>query len=118
MGEGVAVAASSPPPGGAEEAVACLKRATELLCSLTQADIPAGAAHTVGEDLIRVLGALDGVKLACADMAALFQARGGLTGSGQTSLAHWLQHTADRAPSEAGQLATLAHRSVHLEESE
>ncbi|WP_344108003.1 HNH endonuclease signature motif containing protein, partial [Nocardiopsis rhodophaea] len=31
---------------------------------------------------------------------------------------HWLQHVADRSPGEARQIAELAHRSPHLEESE
>ncbi|WP_394353767.1 HNH endonuclease [Nocardiopsis mwathae] len=86
--------------------------------AVAEDDIQPGAEHALGEDLIGVLRALDEVKLACADVAALFQACGGLVGSGQSSLSHWLQHTADRSPSEAAQLASLAHRPVHLEESE
>ncbi|ASU85593.1 hypothetical protein CDO52_24810 [Nocardiopsis gilva YIM 90087] len=79
---------------------------------------PARAEHTVGEDLIQVLRGLDEVKLAAADAAGVFEARGGLVGSGQFRLSHWLQHTAHRSPAEARQLASLAHRSAHLEESE
>ncbi|GAA2022106.1 hypothetical protein GCM10009800_03650 [Nocardiopsis rhodophaea] len=119
MGDEASFSGSSPqPPDGMGEAVACLQRAARILREVVQADIPAGASHALGKDLIAVLGALDDVKLACADGAAVFQARGGLKGSGQPSLARWLQHTADRAPAEASQLASLAHRSAHLEESE
>ncbi|ASU85250.1 hypothetical protein CDO52_22850 [Nocardiopsis gilva YIM 90087] len=89
-----------------------------MLGEVAGADIPPGAEHTVGEDLIQVLQGLDEVKLAAADAAGVFEARGGLVGSGQFRLSHWLQHTAHRSPAEARQLASLAHRSAHLEESE
>ncbi|ASU81911.1 hypothetical protein CDO52_03150 [Nocardiopsis gilva YIM 90087] len=117
-GTGFTSPSSQPPGGGAGEAVACLRRAAEVLGEVAGADIPPGAEHTVGEDLIQVLRGLDEVKLAAADAAGVFEARGGLVGSGQFRLSHWLQHTAHRSPAEARQLASLAHRSAHLEESE
>ncbi|GAA1982001.1 hypothetical protein GCM10009799_03820 [Nocardiopsis rhodophaea] len=98
--------------------MACLRTAAEVVRGLAQADVPTGAEHTLGEALTDVLAALDGVKLACADAAGVFEARGGLAGSGQFRLAHWLQHVAHRSPGEARQMANLAHRSADLEESE